>query len=597
MYRLPAGYESARVHVLVTLHWGASPIRVATDAVDVTDAVTGEVYAYAPGVGAVDLEQAAALAGGGDAQGTSVPLEIVLPVDVPAVMASATPLAGALCEVALWAEGSDYGERKVVVLGLVADPEYGEEWEPVRFSVESQAWDDQTLIPGPDLIVTGTNWVNVATLIPEYLGLPYPIIIGSPGMVSTDTVAPRGWIAAARGVWAEYDTGSTAGHNTYGVVCLLAGHHVDASRVYITTPETFTQGVRVRVRNSYDRAGHPIAWLSWYEDWSGTDPGDEFTYNAATTYSWFTGPESDGEYTYGLGSNVINGIYLVDDAQPVLYIAVYDPIDGATGMQWRGRALRGAGDVIEWALSQTTTMVDHARFASAAERLNQYKIDAFIDARVNPWEWLNSNVLPLLPVSLVSGPAGVYPVVWRLDARPDHAEIIIDADADASVSRASGVRCDTGGIVNRFTLRYAYDLMKGKYCATARVSPGPLTSDDLASTVDIVHPLCSRSQATYRTAVGRPLVAEQEITSTVIYDNATALAVLAWMPAAYAMARETVTYSVPATTYGHRVEVGSVALLTDSRMSFAGRVALVTAVTDRADGYTDLDLWIRPEVA
>jgi len=242
-------------------------------------------------------------------------------------------------------------------------------------------------------------------------------------------------------------------------------------------------------------------------------------------------------------------------------------------------------------------MVDHARFASAAERLNQYKIDAFIDARVNPWEWLNSNVLPLLPVSLVSGPAGVYPVVWRLDARPDHAEIIIDADADASVSRASGVRCDTGGIVNRFTLRYAYDLMKGKYCATARVSPGPLTSDDLASTVDIVHPLCSRSQATYRTAVGRPLVAEQEITSTVIYDNATALAVLAWMPAAYAMARETVTYSVPATTYGHRVEVGSVALLTDSRMSFAGRVALVTAVTDRADGYTDLDLWIRPEVA
>ena len=45
MYRLPAGYESARVHVLVTLHWGEAPIRVATDAVDVTDGLTGTVYA------------------------------------------------------------------------------------------------------------------------------------------------------------------------------------------------------------------------------------------------------------------------------------------------------------------------------------------------------------------------------------------------------------------------------------------------------------------------------------------------------------------------------------------------------------------------
>lgn len=594
MYRLPAGYETARVHVLVTLHWGASPIRIATDAVDVTDALTGETYAYAPGVGALDLEQAAALAGGGDAQGISIPLEVVLPVDVPAVIAAATPLAGALCEVALWAEGSDYGDRKIIVLGLVADPEYGEEWEPVRFSVESQAWDDRTLIPAPELIVTGTNWTNVATLIPEYLGLPYPIIIGSPGTVSDTTVAPRGWIAGARGVWAEFDV-DYDGYNTHGIVCVLAGHHVDASRVYITTPDAYTEGVRVVVRNSYDRAGHPVAWLSWYHSY-GTAPADEYTWDGGATYAYADLVDTDGNPTYGLGHNTINNIYIVADGQPVLYVGVYDSIDGATGLQWNGRALRGAGDVIEWALSQTSTLVDHARFSSAAETLNRFKIDAFVDARVNPWEWLNSNVLPLLPVSLVSGPAGIYPVVWRLDARPDHAELILDADTDASVVRASGIRCDTGGIVNRFALRYAYDIMKSKYCATARCGPGPLTDDELASTLDIVHPLCARSQSTYRTAVGRPMVAEREFTSTVIYDNATALAILAWMPAAYAMARETVSYALPTSVYGHRVEVGAVAVVTDSRVALSSRVALVTGVTDRADGYTDVELWLRPEV-
>jgi hypothetical protein len=595
VYRLPAGYETARVHVLVTLHWGEAPIRVASEAVDVTDALTGAVYAYQPGVGAMDVEQTAALTGGGDAQGVSIPLEIVLPVDVPTVVATGTPLAGALCEVALWAEGSDYGERKVVVLGLVRDPEYGEEWEPVRLSVESQAWDDSTLIPAPDLIVTGTNWANVATLIPEYLGLPYPIIIGSPGAVSDTTVAPRGWIAGARGVWCEFDVGYTGGYNTYGIICILAGHHVDASRVYITTPDAYTQGVRVRVRNSFDRAGHPIAWLAWYDSYGSPAPADEFDYDAGASYGWFT-VDSDSNYTYGIGSNVINEIYLITDGQPTLYVGMYDPIDGATGLQWRGRALRGAGDVIEWALSQTSVMVDGARFTSVAALLNRYKIDAFIDARVNPWEWLTSNVLPLLPVSIVSGPAGFYPVVWRLDARPDEAELILDADADPSISRTSGVRCDAGSIVNRFALRYAYDVMKQKYCATARIGPGPLTDDELASTIDTMHPLCGRSVSTYRTAVGRPLVAEREISSTVIYDNATALAVLQWMPAAYAMARETVSYQVPTTVYGHRVELGTVAILTDARIAMDGRVGLVTAVTDRADGYTDVELWLRPEV-
>ncbi len=79
----------------------------------------------------------------------------------------------------------------------------------------------------------------------------------------------------------------------------------------------------------------------------------------------------------------------------------------------------GAGDVLLWMLRRSTVPVDRRRFAALRERLNQYIVGGYVNAEARPWDWVVDHLLPILPLSIVGGPAGSYPILWPIRAHAD----------------------------------------------------------------------------------------------------------------------------------------------------------------------------------
>jgi hypothetical protein len=85
---------------------------------------------------------------------------------------------------------------------------------------------------------------------------------------------------------------------------------------------------------------------------------------------------------------------------------------GAGGLVGEGGTITGAGDVLAWALGKSGLPVDWRRTRAAARQI-PWPLDGYWSGACSPWEWVRSNLLPYLPVSIRIGPDGLYPVVWR----------------------------------------------------------------------------------------------------------------------------------------------------------------------------------------
>ena len=568
---------------LVTVDGAGTPIRLASRAVSITDATTGASYVYGPGVASVSLTEEIAEPGQ-DATEASASVTILEPTNAAVLAARGHTLTMRVAEVALWVDGTDWSRRQVRVRGVVLNPEWGLPGEPVRFSVAARLWDDPSTIPGAFERVDGTTWANASTLTSEHLGRIYPIVIGTPGVVST-TVASSGRIEATRGLWAEHSPTYVSSANTHGIILVIAGHHVGigangtyGGRIYGRDQDGENEA-RFRVRNGFDNRGQPIAWIPWWSTYTSA-PADQFDYDGNTPGWSFSQTESDSVITYGIGHTTVNNAYVTTE-QLVPFLSWSDDIDGGGGLIWRGILLRNAADVVHWAVAQTGQNVDSSSFISVREALAPFLIDCVIEGdvggeRTNVWEWLKSNILPMLPVSLAVGPSGVYPILWRWSAGAADAEVVLDLDIDPSISLASAVRVDTGTIRNRFTAKYARNLRTGDYAGSITIGP-----DDYVATSPTVLPsaICALSASLYRHPNGRPYIAEEEVELPCVYADSTAVAVLESMAQRQALAVETVDLSVPLATYGRRLARGTIVAVTMADLGWSGRAAMVMSVT------------------
>ena len=372
---------------LVTVYAGGTPIRLASRAVTVTDAAAGSTYVYAPGVASLSVSEEMGDPGA-DAPEVSVSVSILEPTDAAILARRGQGIALRVAEVALWVEGTDWARREVKVTGTVENPEWGLPGEPISFTVAARLWEDLTEVPGPTQRVDGTTWANASTVTAEHLGRPYPIIIGRPGVVST-TVAASGRVEASRGVWAEHDplytntSNHAYGTPSNGFVCIVAGHHVSVGdngtyggRVY-TTDRDGQNEARMRIRNGYDNRGQPIAWLSWWSTYTSA-PADQYDYDGNTPgWSWST-TDTDSATTYGIGHATANNAYVTEEQQAP-FLAWLDDIDGGGGLEWQGRMLENAADVVAWAVSQTGQNVDLAAVAEIRTALEPFKVAAVIE--------------------------------------------------------------------------------------------------------------------------------------------------------------------------------------------------------------------------
>jgi hypothetical protein len=562
----------ARLFWLLDLQWAGGVIRVADGDLEVqTD--DGDLLKYSPGLDSPEMEEAIELLTDMSAAPASATISVLLPVDVPRLVALGHDLSGAIGTLSRWVEGTTLEARRVVLVGIVSDPEYETEDDPVRFTLEANVWQDSTEFPDPEAAVLADNWDDamILSLALSDFELAYPIVIGRPGVVST-MITSVGWITGSAGVWVDKQNTAAGGGNVGDLTLVIAGHHVTATEVYANT-DGYTTGTRFLVRNGYDRQEHPVAFLSWWG--TKTAGADDFTYSAGP-YGFVAGPPTS------LGHNAVNVEFQpASGVDRPVYIGWLDSTDGGGGMQGpNGQTIETAGEVLEWLLGLTSIKVDRGRCAVAGSLLSRFKLGFTIETGVKPWEWAKEHLLPLLPVTIVSGPDGVYPLVWRYWATSADAVHHLDLDIDPGIERSSAVRVDRSKIVNDWTLRYAYTRRTGSFRGVAR-----LGAEGLSVGLPSMH--CTISQRRYRRPDGDPLVIAESMDTVCIYDDSTAQAVLSWQALAYALARRRVSYRVPLSRYPS-IERGQVITVTDPDLYLSSQVALVESV--KTDGSPTCDV-------
>jgi len=600
---------------LLDLDFAGQTLRLATAELDIASN-EGDLH-YSGALQEVEYSQAMELL---DSQLTqaSVSIDAVLPVDVPALVARGYPLEGVSGTLALWREGTAYEARRVVLVGAVRDPEYGAADEPVSFTLEDELWQSEAVIPQAGLDVSEDTWPDawsatypsdgennfayISSLTSEDVGLAYPVIFGYPGR--TRGLSDPAWegsiavhVTRERGDAMQTATSPPVTLGYQGPVVILAGHRVRADTVYL-----YTESVSNDTWNFYKAGfglGQPTDNGFVVEHWTdalgntvavavghGTgDNGGEVTVNGVDVCSLgsvFMNLELGGDTSY---------LYYDDGNGGTLYIPIYvgwydrtraDEGGGMVGED--GELVRGAGDVLTYLLRQTGLPVDAGRCAAAAGLLNGFKVDCAIDARVKVWEWLQSNLLPLLPVSVTTGASGLYPVVWRYDATASDAKFRLDADADPTIIRASRVKVDSSKVANRFRLNFCVN-RRTNNALQWRGLDASYSSSNASVRGSYI---CGVSQARYRTARDSG-IRDDEMTTSIIWDVATADAILDVRARAYALARRTVDYVISGEEYD-ALEVGDIVTLTHAEIGADDTVCLVRELQVDASGLVGVSL-------
>lgn len=559
----PKRARGKRVLWLLMMEWAGHVIRVAEDELDV-ETEDGQVLHFYPGLSPLTFAQRLEM--GGDASGMGEqPVEMLLPegISVTELVELGHDLSAAQVELARWIEGTTWESRCVRIEGRATGAEHETDDDPIAFTISANLADDATMTGSPATRVLGVNWANADSVPSQFLGEQYPIIIGRPGQVS-ETVDPSGRVSGGWATWIDYRRGTGAEPpNLVEIRALIAGHHVQVGSVYVCTDDSPGLAYRVRVANGHDDQGRPVAFLAWFYDGST----DEADHDGLATYTFYDA----GTDIYGLGSNALPGSFNGADAKR-LYISLVDEADAtAGGLEVDGKLLRDVADVIVWACEQTGRKVDHGRMRAAAAALSRFKIDGVIIERTGIWEWLRDSILPLLPVSLATGPDGLYAVVWQAGAAgPGDGTFVIDRTLDPRIDRASPQRTDDGDRLNRVTVKYAYRFRTKQYAGSITLGTAADAAEAADGDVVQVSAACERCRAQLRGEVR-----ERVIQTAYVYDDSTAQAVAESLVDTFAGRRRTVEYVVPEEEFLH-VQLGARGNLVDPDMKIDGaRVQLI----------------------
>ena len=183
--------------------------------------------------------------------------------------------------------------------------------------------------------------------------------------------------------------------------------------------------------------------------------------------------------------------------------------------------VRQAGDVLQYVLQRSTLRVDRGAMAAAVAYLNRYRLDFYADdPEVSAWDWTVDNLLPLLPLSIVGGPRGLRPVLFRWDARAVDAVDTIEAGPDAQ--RVSSVAYTVDEPVQTVQVAYAPRGGEGDHLRDVTLA-GDTTTPDAGQ-----HRALRSSFVRY----GERRVMRLE--TDVVYDSATAQLIASTLASTYA---------------------------------------------------------------
>lgn len=504
---MPArSYYSGKLHWTLTVSWAGRTFRWASSPLTIETA-SGETLSFEDGLEPVDYEDA--LQGLGVASLRSIPVEIHFPpeVDVAEWIALGHDLASATGEVSIWSEGTVWEERRVLLSGPVREPEYGGIDEPVSFSVEDAITTDRATIPPRSQVINATTWPNFSE---DAEGLAYPVVFGKPGVLGANSTC-----AGSPAPCVHYATGSGL-----AVKILVAGHKTFVGSCVVYNEDGVTYPFPIDTET--DGVGQTVSTVDLSTVSTATFPREGSTYYV----SWYDGPALvDGE----------------------------------------GADVETVGELIAYLLDQSRVLLDRPAFTAIDAQIGGVKLDGYIDETVPTWDWIVDNLLPLLPLSILPGPDGYYPVVWRLGADPSESVCTISPDDDVLIERVNKLTYSKlSEVVNSLTFKYANDPLEGNARRSVTLTASPdLEASELGSYY------CELSEGQYG-------VREETLDSDVVWRAETATYVLARMVERSALPSREVNYSMPS-SYGW-LRLGDVVLVSDAEVHLDREVALIVGL-------------------
>lgn len=525
--------------------------------------------------------------------------------DFTAMFAAGVVLETSPARVLLWPKGFPYTDAIVVLEGTLQDLELGARGRDhdlaatvrARISVP-QLW------PPASWVIDATTWANDGSpsIIAEpALGASYPIPIGYPGTGDSDASEGE---PATPALLAYFDGAVFSGDNFVVVgPDILDATSVELIRVDANLAAGELQRAVVTLETEADQLGTELAvvkfptwWVHGFADVAiGGNSAFSVQFNiptdtpaSGTVYLFNSEEGSFDAYPYSsyagdtitLDSVTLSRTYPADTevryaGQVTLdvggeYWVSFNQSRGGGIVALGESPLRTLGNVIIYALERSGEQLDRARAAVEADRLSGFKIDTVISGRVDPARWIDSELAPVFPIQRVQGPEGVFYRFMDYTATERDASLHLRLDDSGSCKLVGSVVINTAGLANQFQISYAPSTMGG---STKQATIGPTYQGGIGDGRIYHSAICALSAARY---TGGAVVEGSPIVTPHVYADRTAYAALAHRAARLAfpvVAFEVECWGLPC------VEVGTIALVSHTRLGLDAHPAIVVAVT------------------
>lgn len=511
---------------LLEIEWDGYTFRWSTEPGEIAKA-DGSKLLFNNGMDVPEIDDEMDLMGDTPRQ-ASVSMELMFPCDVAALVAGGHDLATATGELSVWVAGRTYEQRITLVKGKLSEPVHGDRDQPVAFTIEQALSEDRALYPGPDAVISRDTW----TTAPEKsLGRPYVTVLGQPGFF----ILPDGTELKVPGSPAFLVNQPTDSTELASIRLMVAGHHCVEGTAIVHNKTLVDAGVdadvyqrTLTVVNEYDALGQEVAVI--YLD--GEDSVD----------GWWA--DLDGDYW-------------------IIWAGT------AAGMQnvTRTGPLVGAGEVMRMLFKASTVELDSGRLAVAEHYLNQYKLCGFLNEPEKPFTLIQDHLLSILPVTVMAGRDGFFPVIWRPDATERDAVAHLVAPNDMERDDGDMVEYDRDYILNEIRVTYCVQGDDDKPKQTYTLSGDP------KATSRAYH--CELSHK-------RHGLKADKLDMVLVSDNVTARRVAMARTRAFCFSRRSVRYTVK--PKWAKLSVGDIVTITDPRLHFNRQVAWVKHVGLRAYG-------------
>jgi len=453
-----------------------------------------------------------------------------LGIDVATLIEEGHDLAGCMAELAQLADGDPWTARRPFVRGRLVEPQYGAQGEGVQASIEQDVLTDESTLSPITMPAVAIFDALDATTYPLRSatddGIVVPVVFGTPG----EGTAP-GTVAASVGSVID-------SLGTPFAVYAVAAHAVTALSVTLMNRDDGST-VSLPIVHVTIETGEVVALV--FDDRSVSP----WTPTATPVVTW-----DDGG---GLVAESIG-------------------------------ALTHAGDFVAWLLSLTEQEVDQGRVNLARSSLAAFQVSGYVDDSVGIADYIREAVLDIIPVSMMVGPRGVYPLVWRWDATSIDAVAAWDLTTDLDIARESVVTYeDADKVANTVQLRYGWGPRVEDYTREMWAVGDPASRPrglrfGGAASLALSYwsdPILARSTVRYG-------VRRDALETAIVHDDLTASRVLAWRSRRWALPSRVVEYSAPQ-TYGW-VEPGDYVTVTDPDLAWTERLCLVQSRAWAADG-------------